>query len=326
MKKGTKKLKPDTVLKNYWSGNEEFADLFNAVLFGGAERIKPNELEDVDTEESAILENKEYAESLQASRDTIKIRKKSTAFGIELVLLGIENQENIHYAMPMRVMGYDYHSYKKQYDDNARKYKTSKGLTDDEYISRMKKTDKFIPVITIVVYYGEKEWDGAKTLHEMLNIPKEVEPFINNYKMLLVEARENNLILHNVNNQDLFSLLEIILDTSTPRKEAKQRAIDYSESHKPDKSVVMTVAGAANIKLDYSSLERGGDYMCTLFQEIEEEGKVQGMAQGVAKGIIEMGKAYNIPEQDIIEKLQSALNITLEQAKEYIQMFSAKTI
>jgi len=238
----------------------------------------------------------------------------------------------------MRVMGYDYHSYKKQYDDNARKYKTSKGLTDDEYISRMKKTDKFIPVITIVVYYGEKEWDGAKTLHEMLNIPKEVEPFINNYKMLLVEARENNLILHNVNNQDLFSLLEIILDTSTPRKEAKQRAIDYSESHKPDKSVVMTVAGAANIKLDYSSLERGGDYMCTLFQEIEEEGKVQGiaqgmeqgMAQGVAKGkaqgIIEMGKAYNIPEQDIIEKLQSALNITLEQAKEYIQMFSAKTI
>ena len=32
-----KTVSPDTVLKNYWSGNEEFADLFNAVLFGGSQ-------------------------------------------------------------------------------------------------------------------------------------------------------------------------------------------------------------------------------------------------------------------------------------------------
>ena len=58
-------------------------------------------------------------------------------------------------------MGYDYAAYKKQYDSNAQKYKTTEGLDEDEYLSRMKKTDKFIPVITVVVYYGEKEWDGA---------------------------------------------------------------------------------------------------------------------------------------------------------------------
>lgn len=77
----------------------------------------------------------------------------------------------------------------------------------------MKNTDKFIPVITVVVYYGEKEWDGAKTLHEMLNIPEKMIKYVNDYKMLLVEAKENNLVLHNVNNRDLFSLLEILLDT-----------------------------------------------------------------------------------------------------------------
>lgn len=32
--KKEKVVSPDTALKNYWSGNEEFADLFNAVLFG----------------------------------------------------------------------------------------------------------------------------------------------------------------------------------------------------------------------------------------------------------------------------------------------------
>lgn len=50
----TQRLKPDTVLKNYWRNNERFADLFNAVLFGGKQVISPGELEDVDTEEYCI--------------------------------------------------------------------------------------------------------------------------------------------------------------------------------------------------------------------------------------------------------------------------------
>ena len=55
----------------------------------------------------------------------IKIRKVSNASGIQFVLLGLEHQEHIHYAMPMRIMGYDYSVYKKQYDKNAANYKTS---------------------------------------------------------------------------------------------------------------------------------------------------------------------------------------------------------
>ena len=77
MAKKTQDLKPDTVLKNYWSGNEQFADLFNAVLYEGKQVIRPEELEDVDTEESSVLENKDYAESIRASRDNIKVSKRS---------------------------------------------------------------------------------------------------------------------------------------------------------------------------------------------------------------------------------------------------------
>lgn len=47
MAKKMQKLKPDTVLKNYWSNNEQFADLFNAVLFEGKQIIKPDELEEI---------------------------------------------------------------------------------------------------------------------------------------------------------------------------------------------------------------------------------------------------------------------------------------
>ncbi|MBQ5735379.1 MAG: hypothetical protein UH654_10955 [Lachnospiraceae bacterium] len=53
MKNQTQNLKPDIVVKNYWRNNDHFADFFNAVLFNGQEIIRPNELQDIDTEESS---------------------------------------------------------------------------------------------------------------------------------------------------------------------------------------------------------------------------------------------------------------------------------
>lgn len=107
----------------------------------------------------------------------------------------------------------------------------------------MKSTDKFFPVILIIVYYSDKPWTGAITLHEMLRIPEEMLPYVNNYKILLVEARKNDLVLHTANNTDLFHLLEIILDKIMSKNEATQKAIQYRGEYKTDKSVIMTIAG-----------------------------------------------------------------------------------
>ena len=190
MRDGKNRLKPDIIIKNYLSSNEEFADLFNAVLFGGKQVIKPYELNDVDTDVSNVEKYGTYTESIKAIRDNIKIRKKSTISGIEFVLLGIEGQEHIHYAMPLRIMGYDYGSYRKQYSDIKKEIKKKKGLTTDEFLSGMKKEDRFIPVVTIVVYYGEKEWDGALSLKQMMTIPKEMETSVyKGYKRDKIEMR-----------------------------------------------------------------------------------------------------------------------------------------
>lgn len=327
MAKRRQDLKPDTVLKNYWSDNEKFADIFNAVLFEGRQVIKPEELEDMDTEESSVLEHRDYAESIQASRDLIKVSKKSMAFGVELTMLGMESQEHIHYAMPMRVMGYDYGTYRKQYDSNAKKYKNSDGMDEDEYLSGMKKTDRFTAVITIVVYYGEKPWDGAVSLHGMLDIPEEMKPFVNDYEMMLVEARENKLILHNMNNVYFFRLLEILLDKSRPLNETRNRAIDYAREHNVDKNVIMTVAGAANCKMDYNAFDRKGDAdMCTLFEEIAKENEAKGELKGRAVEIVETGFEFGLSESDILKRLQEKLDIPAQKAKEYLDMFGKQTV
>ena len=326
-----RKLKPDVVVKNYWRNNEQFADFFNGVLFEGRKVIKPEELEELDTEESSVIEHKEYIESISAARDNVKIRKKSTAYNVEFAILGIEGQEHIHYAMPMRVMGYDYGTYKKQYDINAKRYKNAKGMTEDEYLSKMKKTDKLIPVITVVVYYGEKPWDGAVSLHGMLQIPKAIKPFINDYKLYLIEARKNNLILHNTNNRDLFSLLQIVLDENGKLNDIKEKAINYVKEHNVDKSVIMTVAGAANCKLDYHMFEKEGEAnMSNFFEryrlEAVAEGRVEGRTEGRAEEIIESGYEFGLSDDDILTRLQNKLNISLQKAEEYLVMFRKQPV
>ena len=317
MTKKTQDLKPDTVLKNYWNNNEQFADLFNAILFGGEQVISPDELEDADTEESSILEHREYAESIKASRDSIKICKKSLTHGVEFVMLGLESQEHIHYAMPMRVMGYDYGTYKKQYDSNAKKYQTKNGMTDDEYLSRMKQADRFTPVITVVVYYGDNPWDGATTLHGMLNIPDKMKPFVNDYKMLLVEARQNDLIFHNMTNIAFFDMLKVVLDKSITKNEAKEKVIKYAIEHNVNKTVVMTVAGATNRKIDYHALSKKGDVtMCTLFDEIEKEGMIKGI-QAFIESLQEMEIPYNKTQNQLMVKF----SLSEDTAQEYMDKF-----
>ena len=323
MEKRPGKLKADIVLKNYWRDNAHFADFFNAVLFDGRQIIKPDELESEDTEVSFISEHKERLETIEVSRDVVKIHKRSAMQGVELVLLGMEAQEHIHYAMPMRVMGYDYSAYRRQYSANAQKHRENKDLQGDEYLSGMGREDKFIPIITVVVYYGEKPWDGAASLWGILSIPQQMRKFVNDYKMWLVEARQNNLVLHNMDNKDLFNLLEILLDKSMSLKEIRNRAIEYTQEHKVDMAVVMTVAGATNNKVDYDMLSKKGDAdMCTVFEETWEEGK----AEGKAEGIIVMGLDCGLSEDDVLEKLQEKLNIPLQKAQEYFCLYAKQTV
>ena len=49
-----------------------------------------------------------------------------------------------------------------------------------------------MPVITVVVYYGEKPWDGALTLHDMLHIPEEMKKYVRRFDFVLGAQAKNN--------------------------------------------------------------------------------------------------------------------------------------
>lgn len=67
------------------------------------------------------------------------------------------------------------------------------GKENNEYLSGMKKTDKFIPVITLVVYYGEEKWDAAISLHELLEFgddDERVQSLVENYRIHVFDYLE----------------------------------------------------------------------------------------------------------------------------------------
>lgn len=67
-------------------------------------------------------------------------------------------------------------------------------LSDDEFLSGIKKEDAIYPVITVVIYYGEKEWDASLDLYGMMElgrkgmITEELKEVLPNYKINLIHA------------------------------------------------------------------------------------------------------------------------------------------
>lgn len=162
----------DTVTAKYMRQNEIFADAFNYFIYGGEQVINPNSLEELDTREIDVPYGGEKGakQPVQKTRDVIKsviaMMDKRTAY----LLLAIENQSNIHYAMPVKNMVYDALQYAKQVEEAIASHKSSgdyRGVGSDEYLSGFMKEDKLLPVVTLVIYFDSKEWNGPLSIHEM---------------------------------------------------------------------------------------------------------------------------------------------------------------
>ena len=72
-----------------------------------------------------------------------------------------------------------------------------------------------------------------------------------------------------------------------------------------------------------SILEYDKDFGEKKLREAEyEAGREEGARFGLAEGIVETGCAYNVPEPDILARLQEKLDIPLRKAQEYFAMYS----
>lgn len=127
---------------------------------------------------------------MQRTRDVIKSVTAMTDRRLAYLVLAIENQSNIHYAMPVKSIVYDALQYAKQVERAIASHKKSgdyKKAGNDEYLSGFMKEDRLVPVVTLVIYFDSKEWDAPLSLHEMFEIQDaRILSYIPDYKINLI--------------------------------------------------------------------------------------------------------------------------------------------
>lgn len=184
----------DTKSKEYMSDNARFADLCNLVLYDGENVISASDLEEKDSTEvlSVLGINEKEINHQQKWRDVLKSAIIKTTKKAVFVLIGIENQSDVHYAMPVKSMIYDALNYGSQVKEAAKKHSENKAYESNaEFLSGFKKTDKLTPVIPITLYLGPDEWDAPVSLHEMFeDLDEQLRAVIPDYKIVLVAPND----------------------------------------------------------------------------------------------------------------------------------------
>lgn len=320
------KIKPDTILKNFWRDNHHFADLFNAALFDGEQVLNPADLSEADTDVSSFLKFNGHAETVQKVLDVVK----KTAYGIDFVIWGLENQSKIHYAMPLRHMIGDGFSYLKEYQEIAAKNRKDKNFaSSDEFLSNMKKTDRLHPMISLCVYYGENPWDGPLCLMDMLEVPEKIKPLVADYKMNLLELRTSgSLQFHNQDVNTVFDISRSIYE----RDYNKINTVYKDRLIASELGVVIGAITQSQELIDHAlELEQKGGQvnMCSALEELKREGKQEGLQEGKKEGLqegmiagtIKTCKKFKLDQEAAIKNIMEEFSLSKEDAINYVKKY-----
>lgn len=244
---------PDEALRDFFSNNEVFAGLFNGFLFNNEMVINPEELQPVDSAYSETVEGSK----VKKYRDIVR----RTSVG-KYVIIAIENQNKIHYAMPVRKILYDALEYSEQIKKvSMNSDADNKKWSADEYLSKVKKGTKIEPVVTVVFYTGEQEWDGPKTLREMFDVPEKFSDYVPDYPVYVVDmGHDKELKFDNKQLRELRELLVTIHSRDTRRNDVVGADI-------------ASLAGIliGNKRLYNEAQEKEEVEMWTVFQEYEDK-------------------------------------------------------
>ena len=317
----------DMSLKEYVKDVQRYADLWNGAVFHGRQLVRAEELTSADAEQ---VHTKEKGQAVQTTQDIVMRQMKS---GRTLALWVVENQKEVDYSMPVRVMleeALRYHeqvssikiSNKRRWRKETKQKKTGqtkvqvkekecpskKVFTDlkgqkvrpSEYLYKFCRSDKLFPVVTMVVYWSDKDWDGPRTLREMLqlsgvdDLDKELLKLVPEYPLHLVN-------LASLEHTEYFQTeLRIVMDLYR-LKESKEGWRNYVMSHEECKSIDYDTYKILNVLtstegLEQEKIEKGGKVnMCGALLGIKEEGREQGrlseLIDLVKEGVLELDYA-----------------------------------
>ena len=262
------KLK-DKTMKEFLENNSYFVDFFNAYFFDGERVLKPENCMELDSEMN------DSNMDLEKHVDVIRKYNDGNLYSAFI----IENQSYVDASMVVRAAAYEYVAY-------------------DRMLKKSKKNrnNKKLPRVHILVFYtGERPWNAASKLSELVEVDERFESYFHDYKMNLIEITGNTS--YNFNEEDVYNLFYIcrsIYDQSI--YEGKSNHFGLVKS-----SVLKVVKTLTDVEwLDLEELEEKEEIeMCEAEKRWLEVKSKEWEAEGIRKGIeqgIEQGSENNRKE------------------------------
>ena len=296
--------------KNYLGNNEIFADIFNYSIYGGHQGIEPETLYGLDSHQTVILYRQMQKEGaseimsreIERFRDIYKYVDVRTDGKAVYLMLGLEIQDKVHYAMPVRTMLYDAMEYASQVQKNAKlikksgKEKAERKVDSGEFLSGFRKDDRLIPVITLVLYLNPDTWDGPRSLSDMYApYDDAIKPYINDYKINLISPAELGHEDFAKFHTDLGKVLEFIKCSDDKGKMEKFREENADFIFSAEAVLFLNETTHTKLTLNEDKEEismcKALDDMCA---DAREEGRAEGEHIGRLAGELRMSKLVSV--------------------------------
>ena len=257
----------DKMMKEFLENNAYFVDFFNAYFFDGQKVLKPENCEELDSEMN------DANMDLEKHVDVIRKYNDGNLYSAFI----IENQSYVDASMVVRAAVYEFVAYERMLKK-----------------SKKNRNNKKLPMVNILVFYtGERPWNAARQLSELVEVDERFESYFHDYKMNLIEITGNTS--YNFNEEDVYNLFYIcrsIYDQSIYEGTINDFGLVKS-------SVLKVVKTLTDVEwLDLEELEEKEEIeMCEAekrWLEVKsKEWKAEGIELGIKQGIeqgVELGQ------------------------------------
>ncbi len=320
----------DVVALEYLEDNAHYADIINTCYFHGVQVIRPSDIKEKDRSEKISKKHSNGKNPISLQRDI----KREVDVQMKTTIIAIENQSKIHYAMSLRVMILDALNYYTQWKDIDKRYQelrkkkklektqtkktadvSGEDITDEnfimeelgdliklnnaEFLSGFSKKDRLVPVVTIVLYFGEEEWDGPRCLKDILDLnglPQEMIDGIANYPMHLIEVRNfEDYELFQTEWKWIFGFLQRDNDKEALMQYVKDNETAFRDLSEDTYDMISQFSCSGILK-DYKDefITEGGNLdMCKALDDMRQEAEARGIEIGESRGI-EIGESRGI--------------------------------
>mgnify|MGYP000340874976 CR=1 FL=1 len=255
----------DKMMKEFLENNAYFVDFFNAYFFDGEKVLKPENCMELDSEMN------DSNMDLEKHVDVIRKYNDGNLYSAFI----IENQSYVDASMVVRAAVYEFVAYERMLKK-----------------SKKNRNNKKLPMVNILVFYtGERPWNAARQLSELVEVDERFESYFHDYKMNLIEITGNTS--YNFNEEDVYNLFYIcrsIYDQSIYEGTSNHFGLVKS-------SVLKVVKTLTDVEwLDLEELEEKEKIeMCEAEKRWLEVKSKEWEAEGIRKGI-EQGSENNRKE------------------------------